>query len=114
MTALVVMQAHNFIPHQHNSGIDVGHHHDHGDEEDDHDSPFTDLTHHADFGKIIVKPQTITGPGQPVFNTERFADLFNELISFENLTEYHPPDSDTPLHLIFFTHSLPERAPPAL
>ena len=111
ITAYATFQAHNFVPHHHDLEIAADHHHE---DNDHHDSPFTDLTHNAEFGKLIVKPPVIKGGDQkPVFNTECFIDLFNKLTLISKASEYHPPDNDSSLHLIFLSHSIPLRAPPA-
>jgi zinc transporter ZupT len=115
LVAFAMLQAHNFIPHHHEiEPVEANHHHDHDENDDnDHDSPFTDLTHNADFGKVIAKPQTIKEiVEKPVFAGGFFIVLYNRLTSFESPPEYHPPDDDSALHLIFLSHSLPLRAPP--
>jgi len=121
LLAFALLQAHNFIPHHHheNEPIEVNHHHDHDDDHDedhddnDHNLPFTDLTHNADFGKVIAKPQAIKDiVEKPLFTGGFIIILYNKLASFEIPPEYHPPDNDSPLHLIFLSHSLPLRAPP--
>ena len=111
--AYAVFQAHNFIPHHHDIEIAADHHDDHEDN-DHHDSPFSDQTHNAEFGKTVVTTPTIKGAEQkPVFNAECFIDLFNKLTLIKKSSEYHPPDDDSPLHLIFLSHSIPLRAPPS-
>lgn len=115
LLAFAMLQAHNFIPHHHDEeAIEANHHHDHDDDKTDHDSPFTDLTHNADFGKVITKPhfdkEIIENP---VFSEGILLRLYNKLASFASPTRPHPPDDDSPLHLIFLSHSLPLRAPPA-
>ena len=113
ITAYILLQAHNFIPHHHK--VEVPHHHHHDDHEDNdhHDFPFTDLTHNAEFGKVIVKPQVITGVDeQRVFKAECFVELFTRAPLFKPPPQYHPPDNDFPLHCIFLSHSVPLRAPP--
>ena len=113
IAAYATFQAHNFIPHHHDIEIAVDHHDDHEDN-DHHDSPFTDLTHNAEFGKLIVKPPTIKGVDQkPVFNAECFIDLFSKVTLIKKPSEYRPPGDDSPLHLIFLSHNVPLRAPPA-
>lgn len=117
LLAFAMLQAHNFIPHHHDEeAIEANHHHDHDDDDDktDHDSPFTDLTHNADFGKIITKPhfdkEIIE---KPVFSEGILLRLYNKLASFAIPPRPHPPDDNSSLHLIFLSHSLPLRAPPA-
>ena len=115
LLAFAMLQAHNFIPHHHDEeAIEANHHHDHDDDKTDHDSPFTDLTHNADFGKVITKPhfdkEIIE---KPVFTEGILLRLYNKLASFASPPRPHPPDDDSPLHLIFLSHSLPLRAPPA-
>ena len=109
-----MLQAHNFIPHHHESeAVEANAHHDHDDQDDDHDLPFTDLTHNADFGKTIVKPQDQNDiADKPVFAVCFLVAQYNKLTSFESPPEYHPPDDDSHLHLIFLSHSVPLRAPP--
>ena len=112
-TAYIVFQAHNFIPHHHDVKVAADHHHDdHNDNDDHHDYPFADLTHNADFGKVVVKPQTLTGVDQPVFSTECFIELFDRAALFKTPPLYHPPDNDSTFHCIFLSHSIPLRAPP--
>jgi hypothetical protein len=112
-TAYFIFQAHNFIAHHHDIEVSSTHHHDH--EDNDHeDSPFNDLTHTAEFGKIVVKPHTMKlADEETIAASKSFVNLFNKLIVFNTSIEYHPPDDDFPLHLIFLSHSLPLRAPPA-
>jgi hypothetical protein len=115
-TAYTALQAHNFIPHHHeNEFIETDHHHDHEDHGDhDNNTPFTDLTHNADFGKVIAKPQVIKGVDEKtIFFTDCFIDIFYKPGLIKQLSEYHPPGNDSPLHLIFLSHSLSLRAPPA-
>ena len=120
LLALVTLQAHNFIPHYHeNDAFETKHHHhhDHDDDDDagktDHTFPFTDLTHNADFGKVIAKPnfekQVIE---KPAFAEGILLKLYDKLASFASPPRPHPPDHDSSLHLIFLSHSLPLRAPP--
>jgi hypothetical protein len=117
LLAFVLLQAHNFMPHHHESElIEVNHHHHpyESDEDQDCDLPFADLTHNADFGKIVVKPQGIKDiVEKPVFTVGLFIMAYNKLASLENPPEYHPPGDSSPLHLIFLSHSVPLRAPPA-
>jgi hypothetical protein len=127
LLAFVVLQAHNLIPHHHseNQSAAQATHDDHekGDFHDDEDSdhetdhhefPFTDLAHNADFGKVIAKPHfdnpIIIHPG---FSQSLLSELYNRLASFENPPRPRPPDHNSALHLIFLSHSLPLRAPPA-
>jgi hypothetical protein len=113
ITAYATFQAHNFIPHHHDIEFAADHHDDHEDS-DDRDSPFSDQTHNAEFGRTVVNTPTIKGIDQkPVFNAGCFIDLFNKLTLIKKPSEYHPPDDDSPLHLIFLSHSVPLRAPPA-
>jgi hypothetical protein len=113
--AYTVLQAHNFIPHHHESEfIETGNHHDHEDH-DDHDNnpPFTDLTHNADFGKVIAKPEVIKGVNEEtILFTSCFIEIFYKPGLLKQPSEYHPPGDDSSLHLIFLSHSLPLRAPP--
>ena len=123
LAAYFLLAAHSFIPHHHHDESTVMNHHHHhadnGDSEkndkaDHHSVPFTDLTHNADFGKVIVKlhfeKQFLE---KPIFEGGRLLCLYNKLASFESPPQPHPPDDDSPLHLIFLSHSLPLRAPPA-
>jgi hypothetical protein len=120
LLAFAMLQAHNFIPHHHHDEekIETHHHdHEHDDEDDDktdHNSPFTDLTHNSDFGKVVAKPhfdkEIIE---KPDFSESILSRLYDKLASFASPPRPHPPDDDTSLHLIFLSHSLPLRAPPA-
>jgi hypothetical protein len=115
-TAYTVLQAHNFIPHHHESEfIETRHHHDHGDQDDhDNNTPFTDLTHNADFGKVIAKPQVMKGVDEKIiFLTSCFIEIFYKPGLLKQPSEYRPPGDDFSLHLIFLSHCLPLRAPPA-
>jgi hypothetical protein len=126
LLAFAILQAHNFIPHHHESEhVKTGQHHDdhaendrhHEDHEDeaDHDSPISDLTHNSEFGKTIVKPQDLKDIiEKPVLLIAgHIILLYNEQAAPDNPALYHPPDGDSPLHIIFLSHSLPFRAPPA-
>jgi hypothetical protein len=122
LLALALLQAHNFIPHHHDAADAVEAHQadehdadDHHDEDNDHDShfPLTDLTHNADFGKVVLKPNFSTDViEKPVFSSLLFALLFN-ISATEPIPRAHPPDNGLSLHVIFHSHSLPFRAPPA-
>ena len=116
LLAFAMLQSHNFIPHHHESEpMEAAHHHDHDSDDDkDHNSPFTDLTHNADFGKVIAKPHFIKQIiEKPVFAEGLFFQLYTKLASSEISPRPHPPDGESPLHLIFLSHSVPLRAPPA-
>jgi hypothetical protein len=121
LLAFALLQAHNFIPHhhgaehsieaQHADEHDAGHHHD---EEKDHDSdfPLTDLTHNADFGKVMVKPAFSKDLiEKPAFSSLLLAVIFMAPAA-EPIPRAHPPDNGLSLHVIFLSHSLPLRAPP--
>jgi len=113
MIAFAVMQAHNFIPHHHAiETVESNHHHDQNEEH--HQLPFSDLTHDADFGKVIVKPQVIKGVDVKII-TFSYCFIYECLNgeTFIQSKQYHPPDDNFPLHLIFLSHSVPLRAPPA-
>ena len=118
-----MLQAHNFIPHQHKEkpvkhshhhNQDKHHEHDENDGQDDHQTPFSDLTHNADFGTVIAKPdfekQIIE---KPDCCEGILLQLYDKLASFISTHRPHPPDANSSLHLIFLSHSLPLRAPPA-
>jgi hypothetical protein len=114
LLAFAMLQAHNFIPHHHDEeAIEANHHHDHDDDKTDHDSPFSDLTHNADFGKAAAKPDFDKEIKNLVLVEGLFILLYNKLESFKTLPRPHPPDDGSSLHLIFLSHSLPLRAPPA-
>src|SRR5215207_7488458 len=102
--AYIALQAHSFIPHHHESEfIETGHHHDHEDH-DDHDNniPFTDLTHNADFGKVIAKPQVMKGVDEKtILFTSYFIEISYKPGLLKRPSEYHPPGDDFSLHLIF-------------
>ena len=113
-----MLQAHNFIPHHHDEeAIEANHHHDHddGNDETDHNFPFSDLNHNAEFGKIIAKPHFDNEIIEtPAFSESILFRLYDKFAAFESPPRPHPPDNESPLHLIFLSHSLPLRAPPAL
>jgi hypothetical protein len=122
LLAFMLLQAHNLVPHHHESQfVEKVHHHHHDgkhdhehDEDNDHHFPFTDQTHTVDFGKSVVKPFDLK------YNFEKPAPaigsiLFNSFCSsavFDRRPRYQPPDGAAALHLIFLSHSLPLRAPP--
>lgn len=122
LLAFAMLQAHNFIPHQHIEIKIAKHHHDH-DKHHHHDDekkdknvpqpPVTHLTHNADFGKVIAKPhldkQVIKKPG---FCESMQLQLYDKLASFTNPKRPHPPDYNSSPHLIFLSYSIPLRAPP--
>ncbi|MEJ7738326.1 MAG: hypothetical protein WKF97_12935 [Chitinophagaceae bacterium] len=117
-TAYFLLAAHSFIPHQHDDDTIEPNHHHHGhmsDDGTDHNkSPLTDLTHNADFGKVIAKPYFVKDiVEKPAFAESIFILLYNKLASFRIPPRPQPPDDDSALHLIFLSHSLPLRAPPA-
>ena len=126
--AYALMQAHNLVPHHHNEEPVEQHHHQHqadnqvphshddeNEHETDHDSfPFSDANHNTDFGKIITKPGFL----KDINWKSNIADvmlvsLYNKLTSFESAPIPHPPDDYARLHIIFLSHSLLLRAPPA-
>lgn len=120
LLAFASLQAHNFIAHHHDDvEVNEDHHlHDHDHHDDNkanhHNSPFNDISHTADFGKVIPKPdveQIIFEA--PIFFSYILTPLYNKLACFKNSLRPHPPDKDSSLHIIFLSHSLPLRAPPA-
>jgi hypothetical protein len=120
--AFAMLQAHNLIPHHHtevvmeHSHSHDDHHHDHdqNDEDSDHSEPFIAFTHSADLGKILTKPRNIKEVSVKPFTSETILSrLFYTLASVKDRPRPHPPDDGSPLHLIFVSHSLPLRAPPA-
>jgi hypothetical protein len=120
LCAFAVLQAHNLIPHHHNEiAIEHSHSHndhddDHGDEDTDHSEPFTAFTHSSDLGKVLTKPYDIKEISAKPFTSETLLSrLFCTLASVKDRPRPHPPDDDSPLHLIFLSHSLPLRAPPS-
>jgi hypothetical protein len=121
LCAFALLQAHNFIPHHHTEMV-IGHshshdrhHHDQDEEDNDESEPFTHLQHSSDFEKVITKPFVIKDViAKPIASETFFSRLYNTLASLENPPKPHPPDDDSPLHVIFLSHSLPLRAPPAL
>ena len=121
LAAYFLLAGHSIIPHHHEEdSIVTSHPHDHEEDSeennkaDHHTLPSADLTHNADFGKVIVKlhfeKQLFE---RPVFDGGILLRLYDKLASFENPPRPHPPDDDSPLHLIFLSQSLPLRAPPA-
>jgi hypothetical protein len=126
LLAFAMLQAHNVIPHHHKEDHTVKlnhhddqtndhHHHDGNDNKtENHQSPFTDLTHNADFGKVVAKPQfQAQDLDHPIFSERTLLQLYDKLSFFESPPRPHPPDNDSSLHHIFLSHSLPLRAPPA-
>jgi hypothetical protein len=120
--AFTMLQVHNFIPHEHTGSDHISHnqenHNDHHDESDDqtdhHESPLNDLDHNADFGKVLSKSHFYKDIiEKPSFSEGILIRLYDKLAPLENSPRPHPPDNDSPLHLIFLSHSLPLRAPPA-
>lgn len=123
LLAFAMLQAHNFIAHHHEE-VEISHHHHHSNGDahehekknhtDDSNSPFNDATHTADFGKIIAKPDAgHISFESPLLIAYLLTPLYNKLACFNNPPRPHPPDNDATLHLIFLSHSLPLRAPPA-
>jgi hypothetical protein len=127
LLAFAMLQAHNVIPHHHKEDHTAKLHHHHDDQTNDHDHhdgdgnktvnhqfPFTDLTHNADFGKVVAKPQFQAQVlDHPFFSEGTLLQLYNKLPFFKSPPQPHPPDNDSSLHHIFLSHSLPLRAPPA-
>jgi hypothetical protein len=116
LLAFALLQAHNFIPHHHHEEeVQASHHDDHDeDSKEEHDSPFTDLTHNADFGKVIAKSKLYKEIiEKPIFSEGILFRLFAQLDVFESPSPPRPPDDTSPLHQLFLSHSLPLRAPPA-
>ena len=119
LLAFALLQAHNFIPHHHKAEDHItahGHGHDHDDDHEgnDHDSPLNDLNHSAEFGKIVVKQQDVVLAIEKPVITKSILDILNTPLKlFDQIVRHIPPDKDSPLHVIFLSHSLPLRAPPA-
>jgi hypothetical protein len=128
LLAFAMLQAHNFMPHQHHDDAHAKHphqheqgkHHDHDTDDEekgktgDHDSPFHAAGHNSDFGKIIIKPQqngktTIYWAYMIVDLSGIFAYLFAPDISPPNLP---PAQNEFFLSLASFS-SLSLRGPPA-
>jgi hypothetical protein len=124
LLAFAMLQAHNFIPHHHDQEhIQLQHHHDDNDHHDNdhHDNDadndlLGDFNHNADFGKSIVKPYDfkIIIEKPLLLAIHQFILHIDKLALPQNPALYHPPDNDTQLHIIFLSHSVPFRAPPAL
>jgi hypothetical protein len=127
LLAFVIMQAHNFVPHVHEEKqlAKHAHHHDHDDHDDHHDdkdegdktahhqSHSTDLTHSAEFGKVMQKPHFEIQVIQTDIFIGTFLRLYDKMGSLKNPPRPHPPDKEPSLHIIFLSHSTPLRAPPA-
>ncbi len=128
LLAFAMLQAHNFMPHQHHDDAhakhshhhDQGKHHDHDtdDEEnretEDHDAPFHAAGHNSDFGKIIIKPQENTGT--PIQSADMAVDL-SGIVDYLFASDIPPPNlppaqNETFLSLASFS-SLSLRGPPA-
>lgn len=129
LLAFAMLQAHNFMPHQHHDDghakhshqHDQGKHHDHDRDDDengktdDHDAPFQAAGHNADFGKIIIKPQENTGTfiqwaAMAVDLSGIFACLFAPDIPPPNL----PPAQNESILSLISCSSLSLRGPPAI
>lgn len=126
LLAFSILQVHNFIPHQHRNSQAIQHSHHHGmdhhnhdadknnEKDDDHQSPITELTHNADFGKVITKKHFEKKIiEKSAFPTSELLQQNHSLLSFTSTKQPHPPDNNISLHLIFLSHCLPLRAPPA-
>lgn len=123
LLAFAALLAHNLIAHHHED-VPVHHHH-HGDKDAHHhhenedrghqdNAPFNNATHPVDFGKIIAKPDgTQISIESPLFISYILTPVYNKLAGLNNLRRPHPPDKESSLHIIFLSHSLPLRAPPA-
>jgi hypothetical protein len=122
LLAFALLQAHNFVEHHHGDVLPDHHHHagqDHHDHEH-HDSNQQDnstennQTHSSDFGKILIKPNSeekiLLAPVSTLSNTI-FA--YDELVDSYYHSPPRPPDKNCFVHIIFYSHSLPFRAPPA-
>lgn len=128
LLAFAMLQAHNFMPHQHHDdhlakhshSHDQGKHHDHEEDDEekgdteDHESPFHAAGHNADFGKIVIKPQENGGlnfqtADIPVDLTGVFAYLFAPDIPPPNL----PPAQNESFLNFTNSPSLSLRGPPA-
>lgn len=107
--AYSALMAHNFTPHHHDEDMKTLQQHD------DHKDR-TDYTaeHYADFGKILSKHEQ-----QPVLELKstEVANILSDLRSTECIfwkpPIHSPPENDTRLHHIFYSHSVPFRAPPS-
>jgi hypothetical protein len=128
--AFGLLQAHNFVAHHHHvlasadheyTDANTHHHHhdanDHTPDQDgesrDNDSPFSDATHTADFGKILVKPDASQPDIDSPLLIACLIQAFHLQPAFVSChLKVHPPDKGTSLHIIFLSHSLPSRAPP--
>ena len=130
--AFGLLQAHNFVAHHHNvqtsadhehKHANTHHHHHHHDssnqaphqdgEPQDNDSPFSDATHTADFGKILIKPDASQlGIDSPLLIACLIQAFYLQPTFVDCHLKAHPPDKCTSLHIVFLSHSLPSRAPP--
>jgi hypothetical protein len=128
LLAFAMLQAHNFMPHQHHDDAyakhshqhDQGKHHDHDtdDEEkgktEDHDSPFHAAGHNSDFGKIIIKPQENAGPAIHWADVAAdFSGIFDYLFAPDIPPPNLPPAQNESFRSLAFFSSLSLRGPPA-
>jgi hypothetical protein len=110
--AFAMLQVHNFITHHHHDEkIEISHH---DNSKTDHDSPFNDLTHNSEFGKMLAKPvfdkKVIDKPN---LSGGLLFQLYDRLECIKKPPRLYPPGLDPSLHFIFLSPAIPLRAPPA-
>jgi hypothetical protein len=127
LLAFALLQAHNYMPHQHrddahakHSHHDQGKNHDHDtdDEEngesEDHNAPFHAAGHNSDFGKIIIKPQENAGPAiQWADVAADFSGIFDYLFAPDIPPPNLPPAQNQSFLSLTSFSSLSLRGPPA-
>jgi hypothetical protein len=123
LTAFALVQVHNFMPHHHARTEPTHHHHDengtghhhhnhHDEKEDDHHSPYDPSDHDAEFGKVLIKPNS---PKETLLKVQVWefihTSLFEAHIACESPPLTDPPFIKPPL-LPSYAYGVPLRAPP--
>jgi hypothetical protein len=122
LLSFVALQGHNVLPHLHEVNHHIKHaqqphHHHHTNDNSSVPEKDTDcdhFRHSEELGKEIVKPQEKQNQNRTVFSlSDLSAILYPPLLKYEaHSPPFYPPGKDSPLHLIFLSHSVPLRAPP--
>lgn len=118
LLSFALLQMHNFTPHLHSHGVKaihndyVDHQHEHAAHQ--HDQPADQFAHSEDFGKVVFTPKDgKKHEAKSVHFDLLFLPEFFTLYNREKPPDLPPPVHGSSLHLIFKTHSVPLRAPPA-
>lgn len=124
--AYLLLQAHNFIPHNHliakaKTYVQT-HGHEHAHESDEplntdesgDKNPFHQSNHSEEIGKTVYKSQHVKSiVPKPVLGVDFLAEfIFEQSLPYTGF-KAHPPQNDSPPYLINLYRSIPLRAPPA-